>query len=101
MPPSREFHYRSLRGAEVAPYLEELGRLRITVFREFPYLYDGDLEYEREYLRVYLDSSRSLVVLLEAEGRIVGATTCLPLADEGPEFQAPFLKQGFDPQSVL
>ena len=33
-------------GTEAQPYLPDLARLRIEVFREFPYLYDGNLDYE-------------------------------------------------------
>jgi GNAT superfamily N-acetyltransferase len=96
-----EFHYLSIRGAEVSPYLEELGRLRIEVFREFPYLYEGDLDYESEYLKVYERSERSLVVVLQCEGTVVGATTCLPLEDESGEFVTPFLGSEIDPASVF
>jgi hypothetical protein len=46
-----------LRGREIEPYLQEIAGLRITVFREFPYLYEGDLEYEMAYLRTLLNSS--------------------------------------------
>ena len=35
-----------------APYLEDVAHLRIAVFREFPYLYDGDPGYEARYLQV-------------------------------------------------
>jgi GNAT superfamily N-acetyltransferase len=89
------------RGSEVEPWLNGLGRLRIAVFREFPYLYDGALEYERDYLQTYVRSAESLVVLLVDESRnVLGATTCLPLRDEGPEFQEPFLKAGIDVNEV-
>lgn len=91
-----DFRYTPLRGAAIAPWLEELGRLRIAVFREYPYLYDGDPAYERKYLERYLHSSRSLVVLLRAGERVAGATTCLPMADETAEFQEPFARAGFD-----
>ena len=96
-----EFNYLSLRGAEVSPYLEELGRLRIAVFLEYPYLYEGDLDYESEYLKVYARSERSLVVLLQCEGVVVGATTCLPLEDESGEFLAPFSGSEIDPAAVF
>lgn len=90
------FAYRELRGEEIRPWLDALGRLRIEVFREYPYLYDGNLAYERDYLETYAASPRSLVVLLEAENRLAGATTCIPMADEAAEFQEPFRAQGFD-----
>lgn len=88
-------------GAELEPWLDGLGQLRITVFREYPYLYDGTLEYEQEYLRTYVRSADSLVVILADENRqVVGATTCLPLRDEGPEFQEAFIKGGYDVNDV-
>jgi GNAT superfamily N-acetyltransferase len=82
-------------GAEFEPWLDALGELRIRVFREFPYLYDGTLAYEREYLGVYQRCGRSRIVLVTAaDGKLIGATTCMPLADEGPDFQKPFLDAG-------
>lgn len=95
------FSYEELGGEGVRPRLRELGRLRIAVFREFPYLYDGDLDYEERYLERYARSPRSLVVLLRNEGRLVGATTGLPMSDESPEFQAPFRAAGFDLEDVF
>lgn len=93
---SLSLEIREVRGPELEPFVDGLGRLRIEVFREYPYLYVGSLEYEREYLKSYLNSPRSLVALVLDEGQVVGATTCVPLADEGPEFQEAFLKAGFD-----
>lgn len=91
---------RLLHGAAIAPYIDELARLRLTVFREFPYLYDGSLAHEVNHLASYADSGRSLVVLALDGGQLVGAATGLPLVDETPEFQQPFLSQGRDPASV-
>ncbi|MDI1313129.1 GNAT family N-acetyltransferase [Prosthecobacter sp.] len=87
---------QNFHGAELAPHLDALGELRITVFREYPYLYAGTLEHEREYLSTYLQSNGSLVVLVFDDDRVVGATTCLPMLDEGPEFQAAFVQAGYD-----
>ncbi|MCB1236278.1 MAG: GNAT family N-acetyltransferase [Verrucomicrobiae bacterium] len=91
----------NVHGPGLEPHLDALGRLRIAVFREYPYLYDGTLDYERRYLRTYLDSPRSLVVLASDGDEIVGATTCVPLADEGPEFRAPFEAAGIPLDSVF
>jgi GNAT superfamily N-acetyltransferase len=89
-------------GPEVEPWLDALGRLRITVFREFPYLYDGTPGYEREYLAVYRNCAESLVVLaLDEDGQAVGATTCMPLAAEAAEFREPFGRAGIDPGGIL
>ena len=94
---------RVLTGADAAlrGYVPDLARLRIEVFRAFPYLYDGTLEYETKYLRTYLDCHESVVVLALDDGRVVGAATAMPLAQETEEFQAPFRRAGIDPARVF
>lgn len=87
---------RVVRGAEVAPFLPDLARLRIGVFREWPYLYAGNEAYERAYLEVYARSHESVFVLAVDDGRIVGASSGLPLADDAEAFQAPFVAAGID-----
>lgn len=95
-------HIHELHGPSLAPWLDALGNLRIRVFREYPYLYEGNLEYEREYLSVYRNSRDSLVVIVTDDaGNVVGATTCLPLRDEGPEFQDPFFTSGIEVERVF
>lgn len=89
-------------GAEIARILEPLARLRILVFREFPYLYQGDLAYEMDYLQTYLDTPQSLcVAVFDAQGELVGASTALPMAAEEADFQHPFLEAGFDVKEVF
>ncbi len=70
--------------------------MRITVFREYPYLYDGSAEYEEEYLETYLRSENSVAVLALDGDTVVGASTGLPLIEETAEFQAPFREHGYD-----
>lgn len=68
-----------LRGTEIAPVLEELGMLRIRVFREYPYLYDGSLEYEQKYLQYYAANPDGMVILLrDTDNQVVGAATGQP-----------------------
>lgn len=90
-----------LRGAQIEPHIDDLARLRIAVFREFPYLYDGTVAYEAEYLSTYVRSADSLCVLVRAEGQVIGASTALPLADETAEFQAPFRQAGWDCERIF
>ncbi len=80
--------------SELAGRLDELASLRITVFREWPYLYDGTLEYERNYLATYLGNPRARIVTAEEGGELVGISTCLPLVDEVEEFRKPLEEAG-------
>ncbi len=88
-------------GTDIAPYLEALADLRIRVFRDYPYLYDGDPAYEADYLQRYADNPRSLFVLALDGERLVGASTAQPLADELDEFRAPFERAGYRIEDVF
>jgi len=88
-------------GAEVAGYIPDLARLRIEVFREFPYLYDGSMEYEAGYLRTYVQSPDSVIVVAFNQDQVVGASTAVPLQHETPAVQRPFLAHGMDPATVF
>jgi GNAT superfamily N-acetyltransferase len=90
------FTFRHVTGAAIAPHVPDLAQLRIEVFREFPYLYDGDEDYERKYLQTYVNSPRSLAVLVHDGATLIGASTGLPMADETPEFQRAFVEHGYD-----
>lgn len=85
---------RSFSGSDASRFFDDLARLRITVFRDFPYLYDGDLEYERKYLATYAKSDGSVFVLAIDDGRVVGAATGMPMTAETDEVKAPFLAHG-------
>ena len=87
---------QTVTGAALRPFIPALARLRITVFRDWPYLYDGDQIYEETYLRIYADSPRAAIVLAFDGEAVVGASTCLPLADETENVQAPFRSAGID-----
>jgi GNAT superfamily N-acetyltransferase len=77
-------------GPEVAPYLADVAALRIDVFRDWPYVYEGDHEYEANYLATYAASRESLFVLAFDRGKVVGASTGIPLEDETSAFKQPF-----------
>lgn len=88
-------------GAALRPLLPALARLRIAVFREWPYLYDGSEGHEADYMHTYANSPRAAVIVAFAGEEPVGAATCLPLADEGEGVKAPFLARGLDPARVF
>jgi len=69
--------YGTHTGEGIRAVLPDVARLRIAVFREWPYLYDGDPDYEERYLAGYCACDSSIVVTALHEGRIVGAATGL------------------------
>jgi hypothetical protein len=95
------FEIRSLTGTEIKPFIEDLARLRIEVFREYPYLYDGSPEYEEKYLKVYSDCETSIVVAVFHEDRMIGASTGLPMEFAAEALKEPFIKKGFSPETFF
>lgn len=87
---------RPLTGADLEAALDDVARLRIAVFRAWPYLYDGDLDYERRYLQAYRDSAGAVVVGAFDGARLVGAATGAPLADHAEDFAGAFAGTGLD-----
>ncbi len=85
---------KTLSGQAASAHADTLARLRIEVFREWPYLYDGSEAYERDYLTTYFQCPQSLILVAWAGQQIVGASTALPLADADPDMQAPFIQAG-------
>lgn len=91
---------RPLTGAALTQALPDVAALRIAVFRDWPYLYDGDLAYEARYLQAYRDSPQALVVGAFDGARLVGASTAAPLNDHADDFAAAFANAGFDLNTV-
>lgn len=87
-------------GAAIVPYLDAIAALRISVFREYPYLYEGSIDYEHAYLASYASSPASLVVLALDGSRAVGASTALPLAQHSDAVVPPLVGAGFAPDAV-
>ncbi|PHK96245.1 GNAT family N-acetyltransferase [Pseudoroseomonas rhizosphaerae] len=93
-PPLR---FETLRGAALHPLLPALARLRIAVFRDWPYLYEGDEAYEARYLRAYADAPGAAVVVALDGGTPVGIATCEPMAETHGTVRDAFLAAGLDP----
>ncbi|MBQ4850168.1 GNAT family N-acetyltransferase [Pseudoalteromonas sp. MMG012] len=80
-----------LTGDEITNAIDEIARLRIDIFAEYPYLYGGCVSYEVEYLRKFANTKQSFMVVMKDQGKIVGGLTGLPLAHEQPAVRRPFV----------
>ncbi|SLN48109.1 Acetyltransferase (GNAT) family protein [Roseivivax jejudonensis] len=86
----------ALTGGDLEAALDDVARLRIAVFRDWPYLYDGSFDYERDYLQTYRDSAGAIVVGAFDGDRLVGAATGTPMEDHAEDFAAAFTGTGHD-----
>lgn len=88
-------------GKAIIPWIPAVARLRIQVFRDFPYLYDGSEAYEERYLKRYTTSNGTVVVLVLDDNRVVGASTGMPMYEEDDAVRRPFEKKGYDPDDIF
>lgn len=85
-----QIEVRALTGPALEAALDGVAALRIAVFRDWPYLYDGSLDYERAYLQTYRDNPGALLVGAFDNDRLVGASTSTLMEDHAEAFSAPF-----------
>lgn len=94
-----------LTGAALAAALDDVASLRVTVFRDWPYLYEGSLDYERRYISEFAKATDAVIVAARAPvgdaDRVVGIATGAPLMSHTPAFGALFAARGFDPGRIF
>lgn len=76
--------------------LRALSTLRMTVFQGWPYLYDGSLEYEANYLSEFLNDPAAVLVVARIGEIPVGMATASPMATQSDAITAPFQAAGLD-----
>ena len=92
---------RALTVCEIEAHLDDVARLRIAVFRDWPYLYDGRLEYERDYVRSYCDAEDALLVAAFDAGVLVGASTSTRMEAHAEAFAEPLKRIGVPVDRIL
>jgi GNAT superfamily N-acetyltransferase len=68
-----------LTGTAIADGIDDIATLRLDIFHEYPYLYQGRREDELNYLGTYTETPDSYVILAYAGGAVIGAATGMPL----------------------
>jgi GNAT superfamily N-acetyltransferase len=91
----------TLAGKAFNAALPSLAALRIEVFRAWPYLYAGTLDYEQGYLAKFRETAAAVIVAAFDGDRIVGCATASPLLGHADEFAEPFKKAGYNPERVF
>lgn len=90
-----------LTGSGLHAALDDLARLRIAVFRDYPYLYDGTVDYEQGYLRLFARGKDGIIVVARDNGEVVGCATGSALSTQQGPLQDPFVKAGYNLDEVF
>ncbi len=87
-----DIHVRSFTGSGLKPYLHSMAKLRMEVFKEYPYFEEPDLEKETQYLRKIAMEKETIGVLIFDNTTLVGTSLGYPLRTENPAAHHPFLE---------
>jgi len=79
---------------KISQFLPSISRLRIEIFSDYPYLYDGDEESERKYLKKFHEMKDSLMIGSFDRGNLIGGSTGYPLVYESESLTRSFLEHG-------
>jgi GNAT superfamily N-acetyltransferase len=80
-----------LQGEKIIPYLDDLAKLRIAVFKEYPYLYEGDSAAEANFIKKYINCAHAILFVVLHDNKVVGVATGLPLEFEFDAIKQPFI----------
>jgi GNAT superfamily N-acetyltransferase len=91
----REIAVQLLTGSAITDLLGDLATLRLDIFREYPYLYQGRREDELDYLKTYGEAPHACVVPAYDGKAVVGAATGMPLIHEDARMREAFAGTSF------
>ncbi len=89
-------------GQEIIPYVKDVATMRIEGFREFPYLYEGNMAYEEKYLEGYAKEPRAMLIRVLEGDKLAAVATATPLdssSDIVAEAPERFEARGHDPKT--
>ncbi len=82
-----EIQIKTVPVAQAKYHEQEIAEMRLKLFSEYPYLYEGTHDIEQQYLQRYFISNQSLVVLVFNKEKIVGLSLGLPLIESTPHIR--------------
>lgn len=67
-------------GKKIEPHIQIVAQMRIKEFANYPYLYDGNMDYEKEYLTYYTKNEHSMLILVKEKNKVIACATSTPLS---------------------
>lgn len=94
-----DIHVRSFTGASLKPYLHSVAKLRMEVFKEYPFFEEPNLDRETQFLRKIFSHKESIGVFIFDNTTLVGASLGYPLSLEETALHRPFKERNLNIES--
>lgn len=95
---STDIKIRKLTGAGIKTYIPSIVQVRTEVLKDYPYLRTGHVEEDVRYFKRLSQSKDAVAVLIFDGPKIVGVATGMPLEEQMPHLQKPFIEKDLDPK---
>lgn len=96
-----DIHVRSFTGSGLKPYLHSIAKLRMEVFKDYPYFEDLKLDHETQYLKKISLNKETIAVLIFDNTTLVGVSLGSPLGIEEPALHRPFKERKLNLESYF
>lgn len=72
-------HLETFKGADIQPYTRLLSEMRLKEFRQFPYLYIGNMEDDLAYTQTFSSTPQGRLIVAFQGNQVVGVRSGMPL----------------------
>jgi GNAT superfamily N-acetyltransferase len=88
-------------GEKVVDLIPQIAELRIEVFAEYPFLYVGDYEYEKLYLKKFTTMKDAIVVACFDHDTLIGISTGYPFIYDAENLKHTLSSHGRKPEEYF
>jgi hypothetical protein len=92
---------RSFTGSSFREFIPCIARLRLEIFREYPYLQERNIEEEKQFLKKHSEHPEAIAILVFEGSTIVGASMGIPMIYEKKEYQKSLLERRLNPAAIF
>jgi GNAT superfamily N-acetyltransferase len=90
---------RTFTGVAIGETIDQVAKLRIEIFAEYPFLYAGDIEYEKKYLKKFVTMQDGIIIWVYDHHTLIGVATGFPMSDD--PLQIVLKDHGLDPKEYF
>lgn len=87
-------------GPEIAPYIKDIASLCNSIYRDAPYLYNGEDADYNTYVESYTESNDTIICLAFDQQEIIGLALGMPMEQSRDLYKPTLIEHGFDLQTM-
>lgn len=98
---NEEIQIKTFRGEEITPYTKEFIQIVDQIYREYPYLYNGDDKEYEDYLASYSKTKEAMICFAFEGKEVIGIAAGMPMSMTRKSYQKPLLANSYKLDSLF